>query len=162
MPTHAEIYRTVDSNGNVIFTDAPEDDNAEKVIVDVAPSYVPPTIPAFVVEEQDTSNQQTTAAVPKYKIKITSPTHDEMFQNPETIAVTASISPALNEQRGDQVIFKLDGKQVGNKQNSLSTVLEGVYRGSHVLVVSVVDKSGKVLKSSKSVLFHVQRNSILR
>lgn len=154
----AQVYRTVDAYGNIIFSDV-EEDSSEKVIIDIAPSYTAPKIsPIEAVEEK----VEATIAIPKYKLSVSSPQQNETFQNPENIAVTATISPELNVARDDKLIFKLDGKQIGSAQLPLNTVLTGVERGSHILLVSVVDKSGKVLKSSQSILFHVQRHSIAR
>ena len=74
--------------------------------------------------------------------------------------VSVELSPKLSSKREDHIIFSLDGKQVGKAQTSLSYDLVGVERGSHIVVASVIDKAGKVLKRSKSILFHIQRRSI--
>jgi len=58
------------------------------------------------------------------------------------------------------VQFKLDGKKVGEPQTGLSYTFQNIERGSHILTVSVVNKKGKVIKASKSVLFHMHRNSV--
>ena len=150
----AEVYRTIDKNGNIVFTDV-KDDNAEEVIIDIAPSYTAPEI----LPLPTTPNEKKATVAPKYKVKLGSPVQNESFQNPESISVTASVSPALNGLRADKLLFKLDGKAVGKASASTSATLKGVERGSHILVVSVVDKKGKVIKSSKSVLFHVHRHS---
>lgn len=155
----AQVYRTVDKNGNVIFSDV-EEDNAEEVIIDIAPSYTAPTIIPTQEIEQELDNA--VIEVPKYKVTITSPAHNETFQNPESIDVIVNVSPELNIPRADNILFKLDGKAIGSAQSATSTTLTGLERGSHILVASVVDKTGKVIKSSKSVLFHIQRHSITR
>ncbi len=155
----AAVYRTVDADGNVVFSDV-EEDASEQVTIDIAPSYSPPTIPDVELDSEDKRSDDLNLTTPNYLISITSPLQNETFQNPENIAVTAEINPKLSELRADKLLFKLDGKPVGASQTPLNTVLSGVERGSHILVVSVVDKSGKVLKTSKSVLFHVHRHSI--
>ena len=156
--TQAQVYRTVDKDGNVIYTDVPSD-NAEEVVIDIAPSYTPPEITPLVIEEPlpETSESVDT---PLYKLSITSPAQNQSFQNPETITVTVGINPELSELRSDKLLFKLDGKPIGEPQVSSSITLAELERGSHILVVSAVDKSGKVLKRSKSVLFHVHRRSV--
>jgi len=154
----AQVYRTVDKDGNVVFTDV-ADDNAEEVIIDIAPSYTPPVIiPPLTPEE---TAEDTVVVIPKYQVSITSPAQNESFQNPESITVTVNISPVLNAKRTDKLQFKLDGKPVGKASTLTSTTLAEIERGSHILVVSVVDKTGKVLKKSKSVLFHVHRRSVV-
>ena len=158
--TQAQVYRTVDKDGNIIYTDVPSD-NAEEVVIDIAPSYTPIASPPLVVEEPlpEISESESIDA-PHYKLSITSPTQNQSFQNPETITVTVGVKPELSELRSDKLLFKLDGKSIGKPQISSSITLADLERGSHILVVSAVDKSGKVLKSSKSVLFHVHRRSV--
>jgi len=154
---HATVYRSVDSQGNVSYSDV-ESEQAEEITIDIAPSYIAPPPPVDIPEADVFEQDQQVS--PKYKITLTSPTQNQTLQNPESISVVASISPELNSKREDRVIFKLDGKRVGPPQVALTASLAGVERGSHILLVSVIDKSGKVLKSSKSVLFHVQRRSV--
>jgi len=154
----AEVYRTVDKNGNVIYTDI-KDDNSEEVFIDIAPSYTAPVIAPSISTEDELLEPQS-IAIPSYKVSISSPTQNESIQNPESISVTASVTPVLNAIRADKILFKLDGKAVGKASTSTSTTLTEIERGSHILVVSVVDKTGKVIKSSKSVLFHIQRHSV--
>ena len=156
----AQIYRSVGADGSVVFSDI-EEDNSEKVSIDIAPSYTAPEILLGVIEE-NLEAEKAIVVIPKYKLSISSPRQNGTFQNPENIAVMVTISPELNATRDDKLIFKLDGKQIGSAQIPLNTVLTGVERGSHILLVSVIDKSGKVLKSSQSILFHVQRGSITR
>jgi len=156
--SQATIYRTVDKNGNIIYSDV-ESDNSKPVTVDVAPGYTPPTIVLPI--EEDAKKEEAIIAVPNYTLSITSPVQNQTFQNPESVPVVATILPKLNKERADKLVFKLDGKPVGSPQTPSNTVLTELERGSHILVVSVVDKKGKVLKRSKSILFHVQRHSVI-
>jgi len=156
--TEAQIYRTVDNDGNIVYTDVPSD-NAEEIVIDITPSYTPPEITPLIVEEPLLETSQSVDD-PLYKLSITSPAQNQSFQNPETIIVTVGVSPELSELRSDKLLFKLDGKPIGKPQVSSSITLVELERGSHILVVSAVDKSGNVLKRSKSVLFHVHRRSV--
>jgi len=165
----AQVYRTVDQNGNIIYSDV-ESDNAEEVIIDVTPSYTTPTLvapfsngaedPTYEGDPAEENLEDKVIAIPKYQVTITNPAQNESFQNPESITVTANISPVLNVMRADKLVFKLDGKIMGAAQASTSITLTELERGSHILLVSIVDKTGKVIKKSKSVLFHVHRRSI--
>jgi len=160
----AQVYKSVDANGNVIFTDVP-DDNAEEVIIDIAPSYTAPEIlPPITAEElsPEAEPQFEELAIPRYRVSISSPAQNEAIHNPESVTVTAKVSPTLNVLRADKLVFKLDGKAIGTPQTGTESILTGLERGSHILLVSVVDKNGKVIKSSKSVLFHIHRRSVAR
>lgn len=154
----AGVYRTVDKNGNIIFSDV-EEDNSEEVLIDIAPSYIPPPA-APLIPEENAQKEEASDVIPKYQISISSPAQNETFQNPESITVTAVVTPELNGVRADKLLFKLDGKPVGDAQKETSVTITELERGSHILVVSVVDRTGKVMKKSKSTLFHVHRASV--
>jgi len=156
----AQVYRTTDKNGNVIFTDV-ADDNAEEVVIDIAPSYTPIPVTAPVIDDADPEVEiLVDMEAPNYKISIVSPEQNQSIHNPEVVSVVASVSPELHGLRSDKLLFKLDGKDIGEAQESMTVNLSGLERGSHILTVSVIDKTGAVLKRSKSVLFHVHRRSV--
>ncbi len=161
--SHADIYRSVDKDGNVTYTDEPNS-QAEKIELEELPTYEAPSIPAIPSiaspnEEQPDSSD--TLAVPKYSVSVTSPEQNQsIWAGGGIIEVVASVSPALSEQRGDKLQFKLDGKNVGEPRSGTSYTLDNVERGSHILAVSVVNKQNKVLSTSKSVLFHLHRKSV--
>jgi len=156
----ADIYRSVDNQGNVTFTDAP-DTKAELIELEALPTYKALPVPMAApipssVGAEDATNKS------KYTISILSPEQNQnIWEGGGIFTAAASVQPELNEARGDQVQFKLDGKPVGGPQSSLSYTFNGIERGSHILAVSVVDINGRVLKTSKSVLFHMHRNSII-
>ena len=154
----ADIYRIVDEYGNVIYSDQ-ADNSAEKVELQEPSMYTPTPIPVEI-KEVKVIDEQEELDVPDYKLTITSPVHDEnIWGNAATTTINVDITPELNFERGDQLIFKLDGKQVGSPQSSTSFTLENLDRGSHIAVVTVVDKAGEIIRSSKSVLFHIHRRS---
>lgn len=154
----ADVYRSVDKQGNISFSDT-STDNSEKVELKESFTYTPPTIVDSVDDEQVPDPVET--AVPSYAIVITSPNQNETVrENAGNVIVTSMISPELNIERGDKVIFSLDGSIKSTAQEANSYTFTNIDRGSHIAVVSVVDKNGKVLKSSKSVLFHLQRIAV--
>lgn len=155
----AEIYRLIDEHGNVIYSDKP-DNSAEKIELKELSTYTPTPIPVEIKESEIVIDEQANLEVPDYKISITSPKHDEnIWGNAGTISINVDISPELNSERGDQLLFKLDGKKVAAPQSSISFTLDSLDRGSHIALVSIIDKSGEIIRSSKSVLFHVHRRS---
>ncbi|MDH5357203.1 MAG: DUF4124 domain-containing protein [Gammaproteobacteria bacterium] len=159
MTAHAVVYRSTDRHGNVIFSDQP-DDNAEQIELKKLPTYTPapiPVTPDIIEPEQLLEN----VLPPKYQIKIVSPKQNEsIWENAGNVGVNVELTPELNTERGDQLMLKLDGVQIGEPQVASSFTLTNIDRGSHVLVVSVVDKMGKVLRRSVSVLFHLHRRSV--
>ena len=155
----AAIYRSVDENGKVTFSDV-EDEKSEEIVIDLAPTpVVPPASPQIIIEDIPSEKEKQPTAI-NYQLSIISPAQNENFQNPESIRVEARVSPALNAVGGDLLQFELDGKPWGDPQALISTQLSNIERGSHILTVSVRDKAGNILKKSKSTLFHVHKHSV--
>jgi hypothetical protein len=151
----AEVYRSVDGQGNVIFSDT-STDNAEKIELQESYTYTPPVIVDLADDEP--SLPPIEIAVPDYSLVITSPSQNETIrENAGDITINSSITPSVNTDRGDKLIFTLDGQLKSVAQDATSYTFTNVDRGSHIAVVSVVDKTGKVIKSSKSILFHLLR-----
>jgi len=156
----AEIYRTVEADGNTVFSDI-ESGSSEKMAIDIAPSYVAPNLNSHDVANEMELVQPADIAAMDYHLFIVSPSQNETFQNPENIRVEAALSPNLDMTRGDRLQFELDGKKQGSVQASNAIVLTEVERGSHILSVLIVDSAGQTVKKSKSILFHVHRQSVL-
>jgi hypothetical protein len=156
-----DIYRSVDRDGNVTFTDEP-DTKAELIELEELPTYEAAPLPILPIETAVPEEEPVEKVnKPKYKISITSPEQNQsIWAGGGILTATVSVQPELNSQRADKVQFKLDGKKVGEPQTGLTYSFENLDRGSHILAVSVVNNKGKILKTSKSVLFHVHRKSI--
>lgn len=153
----ADIYRIVDEHGNVSYSDK-ADSRAEQVELEEPSTYAPAPV-QIDIKKSDAVNEQSSLDIPAYQLTITSPQHDEsIWENAGTITVNVIITPELSTERGDQLIFKIDGNQIGLAQSSTSLIVENMERGSHIALVMVVDKSAKVIRQSKSVLFHIHRN----
>lgn len=151
----AEVYRSVDGQGNVIFSDT-SSDNAEKIELQESYTYTPPVIVDLADDEP--SSALIEIAVPNYTVVITSPSQNETIrENAGNITINTSVTPSVNTERGDKLIFTLDGQLKSAAQDATSYTFTNVDRGSHIAVVSVIDKTGKVIKSSKSILFHLLR-----
>ncbi len=155
-PSAATIYRTVDAQGNVTFTNHAEK-GAEPVKLKPLSVYSAP--------EFKTTNAQEagkTPAVSRYQsVSILSPKADETVRdNPGNVTVTAGSEPALSRKQGHNFQFFLDGKPVGKPQPGATKILPGVDRGEHRVAVAVVSASGKLLKRSKAVRFFLHRQTI--
>jgi len=155
MTAQAEVYRLVDKNGNVIFSDQPHPD-AEKIEIDTLPSYTPVAIPETLSEEQQEGDE-----VPRYKVTILTPANDETVRNNAGLVnINANVTPPLDQDRNDQLTIKLDGQTLGEPSTSPNFTLSEVERGTHTVQVVVVDKDKKTIKSSKTITFHLQRIAV--
>lgn len=159
---NAIVYRSVDESGNVIYSDtlAPVK-GGEEIEINVTPGYTPVS-PPVIEEIEETESEASELEEPSYQISIVSPEYNQsIWGNTETVTVEVAIEPELSQERGDMIQFQLDGKKVGNAQSSTSFFLTNIERGSHIIIASVIDKAGKVLKRSRSVLFHLHRRSLI-
>ncbi len=162
LPSLADIYKTVDKDGNVIYTDqAPVGDKkTEKVTL--KPSNSVPAVETPGIKLSPTTAD--TAADPskpfKYKtVRIVSPENDSAIEHgPGNFSVSATIRPEL--RNSDTVQLFIDGKPHGKPGKSTTWALKNVFRGTHMLQVKVLNASGKTLKKSKKSSVHVFRPSV--
>lgn len=155
---NADVYRSVNKQGNVSFSDTASD-NAEKIELQPSYTYNPPVIPDLADDES--ASEPVEMAIPDYALVIISPGQNEALrENAGNITINSSITPELNIDREDKLVFSLDGQLKSEAQIATNYTFTNVDRGSHIAVVSVVDKTGKIIKSSKSRLFHVLRANV--
>ncbi len=160
----AAMYKQIDEEGNVSYTDTPPYDGASPLD---APglTFIPPTKVAKKKPEKnqaEVSSQET--KVTKYKsLKVESPVNDETIRdNNGNFSVSIAIEPALNVSQGHYLIVLIDGKALPEKMQSTSISLTNIDRGEHKIKAVIRDKKGKKLRQSKTVTVHVKRHSILR
>jgi len=145
------VFRSVDEQGRVIFSDRPSDD-AETVNVHPANTMrVAPSEPRTI------SAQEAPPAVTGYAaLRINAPPHDSLVRsNLGEIAVAIHIEPAL--QAGHRMQLLLDGSVAG-EPDSGSWLLEGVAPGSHILQLQILDQDGQIIFRSDSSTVHLQRS----
>ncbi len=147
----AELYRWVDEEGRVHFSDRPLDDSAE--------TYTP--APILVVPAGPTAPRHPTPRqkVIRYEsLSVTSPASDQVF-TPEiqSVAVGVELQPAL--QAGHVIVLYFDGNSV-SRGSSTGFTLSDLYRGTHTVYATVEDDGGKTLIRSEPVQFHVQRHRL--
>lgn len=151
--TAATVYKYVDENGNVVFTDEPRK-GAE--VLDVQPV---PTIPAIPVPPPSKGPEKK-ADFRYNKVVIVSPEDQKNFINEaEPIVVQVALSPALRNT--DNVQLLLNGAPHGAPGKSTTFTLEQLDRGEYMAAVKVLDKDGQEMGTSESVQFFVKRHSKL-
>ena len=163
-----KVYRRYHPDGVVEFSDKPLK-GGDELKVEEVPTY------RFNLNNtpKDTGTAKTPAAAttpqasgqpklrvekrqpgPYSKLAITSPARDQSIRaNDGTVNVSFTLEPGL--QAGHQLVYLLDGKPA--LKTSQAKPLTNLTRGTHTLVLQVVDKSNHVLIYSDSVSFHVKR-----
>lgn len=162
---NAEIYQITDSEGNVSFTDRPVEGAKEKIIF--LPKDI--TIKKYNNDRQQSKSQprlgkikkEIQEALPYQQLSVVSPVSGSAIRaNSGNINFQLKISPSLQTKFGHRIKAEIDGK-VRFSGRSESVLITNINRGTHVFRAYIVDKSGKRLKTSSSVTFHVQRFSRL-
>ena len=152
-----EIYRTVDQNGNVVFSDVPTKGSEKIKLKETTTIKSLASEPSSLVTAPDPKQ---TASIPYKSISITAPANDEAIRdNAGNVSIKVALEPALRP--GHQVVVYLDGKETtGGSSNVFN--LENIDRGTHQLRASVKDPDGHIVISSKSTTFHLLRHSVIK
>lgn len=165
-PAQAEIYRWVDADGNVVYSDEAHPD-AETIDLPQSTTYTPveeaePEPEVLKLSPEAELTEPGEMVLPAYQLRIIAPANDEsIWVNNGDVSISMVLEPGLNTERGDQIILLLNGSQVAGPQASTTFQLNNVSRGTHTVAAAVVDNTGTVITRSASVTFHLHRTSIL-
>lgn len=153
------IYKVVDQEGNVTFTDKPPM-SSQRESSTVELNQINISAPPKERSRATSSEISKPERAIDYDITITSPPDSTTIpMGPGNFSLSASITPAL--ERGDQLQLVLNGEPYGKPQNSENWRLTNILRGAHDLSVQAIDDSGKVLSQSRPVRVYVLRPSKL-
>lgn len=154
-PLQAEIYKWVDDNGSVHFSDKPRP-GAETITLTPTQTYSPPKTTEPLPPEPEITRQTN----PTYtKIMIVQPQDQETIRsNPGLLSVITRVEPELN--MGDKLQLIYDGSPVGSPQTEPAFTLKRIYRGSHTLQLQVINEAGKVVGSSDTITIFMHQARI--
>ena len=154
----AEMYKWVDEDGNIVYSDTPKE-GAEEVKV---PELI--TTPAIKVDKPKKTEDKKPEEQPKpyKKFSIASPENDAIVRdNTGNITLALDIEPALQTQFGHSISYLLDGSVVAKNLKSSSYTYTNIDRGSHNLSAVLKNKQGKTIKTTRPITVHLKRHSIL-
>ena len=157
LPVPAEVYRWKDAQGNVFFSDTP---NEGAEIIQLRPTTIVPG----QTETKDQNEPETPpiAANPSAyeSIEVVAPGQDESLRDQQSVAVDVAIVPELQVSFGHRVQLYMDGAPFGEPSASSQFVVPSTERGSHQLAAAVLDQDGRELIRSGTAVFHLQKISI--
>lgn len=153
----AEVYRYVDAQGVVHYTDKPPRPDAK-------PAALPPlqTMGGYgtpaAAGAPATAEAAAPAAAPReprYGLKILSPVADATLRNDSAgeVAVSVAVSPRLAE--GYRVQYTVDGSRVGEPGGTQAT-LGPLERGSHLIGALLLDADGREVARASPVIVHLK------
>jgi hypothetical protein len=163
-----QIYRWVDNDGVVHYSDQPRSDaadrDAETVDIKVPPGISNPSrviaIGGSVDEPADTPPGD--AAEDAYRnVTIASPSEQQVVWNIATrLPVEVTVDPPLAGTHRIQIL--LDDQPIGDPVVTTSTTVEPVYRGEHRISAMIIDQDGNTVSMGPPTTFYVQQASVNR
>ena len=153
------LYKWVDAQGNVHYSDKPQP-GAKKIVLPKATTFAPPNEVQLAPTGSDaprspspsSSSNQEPVAASYTSVAISSPKDQDTIWNTDTVTVSVAVAPAL--QPGDSVSITLDGKTQVVQGTSAS--FAGLERGPHTVTAAVAD-----LKATP-ITFYIQKTSIIK
>jgi hypothetical protein len=153
-----EIYRWVDKDGIVHYSDQPGVPGAERVILvdpnsyEQEPSDLGPYAAAEGGEEEEPEES------PYTSLAIVQPTPDQVFFGADAVVtVAADLGGTLRSDH--TLVFFVNGNR-RTADGGLGLQLTGLERGTHFLRASVLDQNGNPVITSQQITFHVRQPSI--
>lgn len=164
LTAQAQIYKVVDKDGNVTYTDQAPGDGTEPMDLPelsvVSTDYEADEKPAATEPVEEVAEKELTRKDLRklYKdFRISRPAPEETFWGTEnTVVVAWESSEPLQE--GLSVQFSIDGKaQAASGENMMGITLD---RGSHTVSATIVDERGRPIMSTDTVTFYVHQASV--
>ena len=155
------IYKTVDANGNTVFTDIPPKEGRKEVLTLEKPNVfaIDEAIPGLGNDQPSGDGGASSDDMLYQSLRIVSPADNESIRgNYGSLRVSVDVDPRLVQ--GHKLRLLLDGMH-HLEGTSTSFTLNNLDRGEHTLQVDIVYATGQVLQSSKQSVFHLQRYSQL-
>ena len=155
--TQAAIYKSVDSEGNVVYSDEPGV-NAE-AMPEQSPNTVQMPKPAA---ESATAKPDDSGGTRYTSLRIISPAPEETIRsNPGILEIKLALKPKLDTQAGHSVSILIDGQILVRKSSQTSFQIPDINRGIHRVQAVVSDKEGQTLIKTGNIQFFMQRQSVL-
>lgn len=155
-----DVWRWVDENGTVHFSDKPRE-GAERVRVRAVQGYESGVTATPQARDATAPLEEGDDPVNPYRsVRIVAPEHDgAVWATGGGLTVLVEVQPALRS--GDRIQLQLNGEVVlGTPVASTSIQITGLIRGPHTLQASIIAADGQVLLFSEDVNFNVLQASI--
>ncbi len=156
----ATVYRWVDADGVVHFSDQPAE-GAEKIVTSTGTSRGILTGPAPSAPAQDKPKNTTFADT---QVSIVSPAREQTFSGAEAVTASLSVEPAPKGGRQLSITWTLNGAPVTEGADAMAFTLPPELtsgRGIYTLGATVTDPQSGESKSADPVTFNVLRPSVL-
>lgn len=152
--TCAELYRGVDSRGNVVYSDTPFEE-AEK--------YTPPPISVMdapkSAAEKEVVKEELAADFKYTEFDIEAPENEQTIRNDPDVKVSLNLAPGLNTEAGHSIWLLMDGNVLVKDSAESSFYVGRIERGAHQLQAQVRDASGNIVARTRTSIVYVHNTS---
>ncbi|VAW51415.1 hypothetical protein MNBD_GAMMA06-673 [hydrothermal vent metagenome] len=151
---NAALYKGLDSEGNVIYSDKSFDD-AEK--------FTPPPISVMDAPKTNAEKKMAEEKPKEFKymaFDIVSPEANATIRNSD-VSVSLSLKPRLDTEKNHSIWMLVDGKAVVENTQSFSLQLGRLNRGAHKLQAQVRDGKGKIIVRTRTTVIFVHQTLAL-
>jgi len=154
------LYKTVDANGVVPYSDQPSP-GAQKISVNAQPLSSPGSSSSSTYQTDSPATRSPSAApaAPLHpSCEIAEPKPEQVYFDTQTVTVRMRLDPPALASLTTVLTF--DGTEI--EGDGRSFVLNPVYRGEHSVAAVVHDATGAVACQTSSVTFYVRDASLLQ
>ena len=149
------IYKTVDKDGNTVFTDQKPSEDAEPLRL----RELTVVEPVQIGDPQAITQNSASPPDVSIPVQITSPTSEETIWN-TAYRLDASVELGAPLPSGARLAYLVDGTERALTPDQ-SVSIEEVWRGEHQLQVELRARDGRVLGSSEPVRFYMRQATAL-
>ena len=163
LPLAAQVYKTVDENGNVVYTDQPPNDGSapielRPISVIEAPVYEKPD-PVDTADEE-TREKPLRFLRKRYEgFKIVSPGPEESIWYADGPVPVAWTTPNPLEA-GMRVTVSVDGKAQPPSTEPV-VAFTGLERGAHMVMAVLTDERNRQIATAEPVTFFIRQPNLI-
>ena len=163
----AEIYKSVDKDGNVVYSDEPLSADAKpvtlkqlSVVTTRKPVVTSPASPDPDAEQDLELTEEEARDVRAHfaGFALTRPVPEETYWGTDN-AILASVELPNPLLPGYQIVFSVNGNDLA-PDVATTTRISGFDRGVHTISAQVVDQRGGTVVSTPVVTFYVKQHSV--
>ena len=157
-PLLAGLYKHVDKDGTVTYTDKPASAKQEEFQPpEISNIETPPApAPGTVFKRRESAAHKT-----RYEaVTLIDPKHNSTIRDAQgKVTLQFSLTPPLDQAAGHKLVIFMDAKELVSLDQSTSHTLSNVDRGTHVVYGEIHDPKGRVVTRGKQSSFHMKRQS---
>jgi len=153
-----DIYKTVDEDGNTVYTDQKPSDDAEPIKLRELTVVDPVDLGETEVLDGESENGQ--EGPPPFRLQVAAPAPEETIWNTAYV-LGVQVEASRQLPAGSELVYRIDGQERARTREQ-NIEIEEVWRGEHQLQVELVGSDGELIAASDPLTFYMRQASALR